>query len=224
MSVTLVTLRTRARAQLDETSARFWADSDLNIWINDACRDMARRAETIRSFNTSITAVAGTSKYTLPTNVIRLHRVEFAPTGQTDVYPLTLSNYQEMDAVWGAQQATQGQPQFAITWGYPPSLSMQVYPVPNSGGTFNLYYYKVPTTLAADSDVAEIPEGWDDAVVDYCVAEARRKDHDPTWAEAKAQYESKVQDMIDVTRQWHDQSQSIQIGQSYLPRWLWGQD
>lgn len=210
---------------LDETTAKFWPDSDLLIWINDACRDMARRAEVIQSLNTSITVVAGTAKYNLPTNVIKVHRIVFVPTGQTQEYPLEMASYELMDSVWGVNPSSAGNPQFAIMWGFPPSLQVQLYPVPSTGGTLNVYMYQVPTALAADGDIAQIPEGWDDAVVDYCVSEAKRKDHDPTWQESRALYENKVTQLISLTRAWHDQTGSIQArGGSYVPSWLYGGD
>lgn len=221
---TLLNVRTRVRTALEETTARFWQDSNLDAWINDALRDIARRAEVIQSFNTSVTIVAGTAKYTLPTNVIRVHRVEFKPSSQTSIYPLEASSYQSMDAMWGVNQAASGKPSYYVLWGMPPSLQMQLYPVPSEAGLLNLYYYRLPAVVASDADVLECPEGWDDAIVDYCEAQAKRRDHDQSWSEAYSLYEQKLAALISVTRSWHDQADSIQVGGRYLPNWLYGTD
>jgi hypothetical protein len=222
--VTLLNVRNRARSALEEATARFWSDGELTAWVNDALRDIARRAEVIQSFNTTITTVAGTAKYTLPTNVIRVHRVEFAPTGQSQIYPLEPSNHNYMDSMWGVNQSSPGTPRFYVMFGFPPTLQIQVYPVPNQTGVLNLYYYRLPATVSSDADVLEIPEGWDDAVVDYVEAQAKRKDHDQSWVEAYGLYEAKVQQMIDRTRHWHDQANAIQVGRSYVPSWLYAFD
>lgn len=224
MSVTLSNVRDRVRVAVEESSARFWQNTDLNSWINDALRDIARRAEVIQSFNTSVTIVAGTNKYNLPTNVIRVHRVEFDPSGSSSIYPLEASTYQQMDAMWGVNQSSGGNPRFYVLWGMPPNLQIQLYPVPSVAGSLNLFYYRLPAAASLDADVLEVPEGWDDAIVDYCEAQAKRRDHDQTWTEAMGLYEAKVQRLIDVTRQWHDQANAIQVGSRYVPNWLYAFD
>lgn len=227
---TLLELRTAVRAVLDEVSARFWPDSQLNIWINGGCRDIARKAEVIQQFNTSISAVAGTAKYPLPTDVIRVHRVEFVPTGQNQIYTLMASTDQEMDQVWGINQNQQGiYPQYFTIWGYPggagaAALTLKLYPVPSQPGTLNVYYYSVPTTLVADTDVATIPTGWQDIVAMYCEYNARRKDRDPTWQDVKKMYDDKIEELVESSRQWHDQAGSVSVGMSNVPSWLYSFD
>lgn len=224
MSVTLANVRGRVRSAIEESTSRFWTDAEINAWVNDALRDVARRSETIQSFNTSTVVVAGTNKYSLPTNMVRVHRMEFVPAGQSQIYPLEPSNYQLMDAMWGVNQSSAGIPRYFVMWGMPPSLSVQLYPVPSVGGVLNIFYYRLPAVVAADADTLEIPEGWDDAVVDYCEAMAKRKDHDQTWVEAMQMYETKVTTLISITRQWHDQTNSIQVGRNFLPNWLYAMD
>lgn len=222
MAATLLEVRTRARSAIEEVTARFWTDSELNVWINDALRDIARRAEVIQSFNTSVTVVAGTNKYNLPTNIVRVHRVEFDPSDSTSIYPLEASSHQQMDSVWGVNQSSGGSPRYYVLWGMPPSLQIQLYPVPSVGGVLNLFVYRLPTVASVDGTAVECPEGWEDTIVDYCEAQAKRKDHDPTWVEAMQIYEKKIQDLLVVTRQWHDQSNSIQTGSGrYVPNWLY---
>src|SRR5262245_23023473 len=132
MSVTLSNVRDRVRVAIEESTSRFWQDSDLNSWINDGLRDVARRCESVKRFNTSISTVAGTAKYTLPTNIVRVHRVEFVPSGQTQVYSLEASNYDVMDSIWGVNQSSPGIPRYYVMWGFPPSLQIQFFPVPNT--------------------------------------------------------------------------------------------
>lgn len=222
MTATLSDLLTDTRARLDETTQRFWLDTQLTTWINEALRDIARRTETILSFNTTVTAIAGTNKYALPSDVIRVHRVEFVPTGQTLIYPLEPRTYGEMDQVWGIQQSRQqSYPSYFVLWGFSPNITMQVWPVPSQGGNFNVYYYRLPVTLANPADIAEIPEGWQDLVPLYVESVAKRKDRDDSWKDAKSVYEDTITHMIDVTRQLHDQSQIFTRMTGAVPSWLY---
>ncbi len=224
MPTSLLVLRTDVRSRLDEVTQRFWQDDELNNWINEAARDLARRTETIQQFNTSVITQPGLPKYPMPPDMIRVHRVEFIPVGNTtNVYPVQASTYQEMDQYWGITPTIQqSYPCFYVLWGTPPSLTMQLYPVPSTIGTLNIYYFRLPIPAIRDQDLVEVVEGWQDCVALYCEYVARRKNRDPLWQDAKKLYEETVTLMLDVTRQWHDQSQSIYIGSSAVPQWLYG--
>ena len=222
---TLATIRTDVRYRLDETTARMWSDAELNNWINEACRDISRRTETLLSFYTAITALPNVAKYRLPENVIRVNRVEFQPVNSTETYPLQASTYQEMDAMWGTRQAVQrSYPSFFVLWGVAGSvegITMQLYPIPSQAGTLNIYYYRLPTAMTADSDHADIPAGWEDLISLYCEYIALRKDRDARWSDAKQMYEENLGHMIDVTRQLHDQARSVTVGNAAVPAWLY---
>lgn len=225
MPVTLVNIRTDVRARLDEAgTGRFWLDSELNQWINAGVRDVARKSETIQSFNTTINAVPNQAKYSLPQDVIRVNRIEYVPTGTNQNYPIQPSTYQEMDQIWGINQLSQtmSYPYNYVLWGFPPNLVVQFYPVPASAGVFNLFYYRVPHLLVNDTDIVEIPEGWDDLVSLYCEFTAKRKDKDQTWQDAKQLYDEGIIDLIERTRQWHDQARTITVGYNAVPEWLYG--
>jgi hypothetical protein len=232
MTQTLATIRANVQSILDEVinslgtpspNPRFWTNLELNNWINEGCRDISRRSEDLQSFNTSIVAIAGTAKYTLPIDCLRVHRVEFVPTGQSQTYPLKHSTYQEMDAIWGINQQIQSAyPYYFVMWGFPPTLQIQFYPVPAQAGTFNVFYYRLPITLVADGDVAEIPSGWEDLITLYCEFNARRKNRDPMWQDVRQVYEQSLANLIDTTRQWHDQSRMITVATGLgIPGWLY---
>jgi hypothetical protein len=230
MPTTLTTLIAATRSILNETTTRFFSDAEITTWLNDGCRDIARRAEVIQQFNTSVAAVAAQAKYALPTDIIRVHRVEYVPTGQTQTYTLMASTEQELDQVFGINQDQQGvYPQYYAIWGYPggtgaAALKMRVYPVPAIAGTFNIFYYAVPAAMVNGSDVAIIPEGWQDLLVLYAEYAARRKDQRPDWSDAKQLYDEKIEELIEVTRKWHDQAGSVSVGGNNVPSWLYSFD
>lgn len=225
---TLLELRTKARRRLDELTARFWADADLDDWINEGARDLARRAEVLQTTDT-ITAIAGQQQYALPTDVLRVHRVEWSRQGTFDstaqITALEYRPFNTMDSVWwSSQMTTTGDPYWYTMWGYPPTLNLILYPVPDEtvAQGLKVYYYRSPATATADGDTVEVLGGWDDLIVDYCEYSALRKDADPRWQEAKALFEAKVQNLIETSRHWTDQAGTFTTDRAgVLPAWIW---
>ena len=229
MTITLGQALTEIRSQVDESASVFWTDIELRRWVNAAIRDIARRTETIAVKGT-IAIVAGTGEYDMPTAMQRVHKMEFVPTGQNQTYPVQIASRQEMDPIWGLNQGQSGAyPSFAVLWGYTggaTSLKLQLFPVPSQAGTLNVYYYQIPANLAtdgtADNTTLTLPEGWEQLVVSYVEYRARRKDRDPTWQEAKAEYEQEVTRMSEMLRHLHDQQQYITTPSGVgIPSWLY---
>lgn len=257
MPITLMDGIRRVRSKLDEPAypslpnstpnpadspqQRFYTDTEITDWINDALRDMARRVEGLVTFDTSIVVpayvpVPGVSAptYPLPTDVVRINRIEFVPYGAINqTYPLQASTQQQMDQVWGTyQQNPASYPQFWVTRGYPGGSGrnqhvLQIYPVPSQGGTLQIFYYRQPTRLTdptANFAEYQIPldciEGWDDLIVDFAEYKALQKARNPEWQARKQEYEEKVQQMVDVTRAWTDQPSYMTFGTRFMPSWL----
>lgn len=220
---------------------RFYTDTEITAWVNDALRDLARRTEGLVTFDTSMTIppytpVPGISApaYPLPIDVVRINRIEFLPTGSINqTYPLQASTQQQMDQVWGTfQQNPASYPQFWVTRGYPGGtgrnqFALQIYPVPSAGGTLQIFYYRQPTritdpvaTPANYTLTLDCIEGWDDLVVDYAEYKGLQKARNVEWKDRKQEYEEKVGQMVDVTRAWTDQPSYVTFGTRYMPSWL----
>lgn len=225
---------TRIRSVIDEPTARFWTNAELTNWVNDGARDMARRAEDLITFDTSIVIVANTAVYALPPDVIRIHRCEFVPVNSTQTYPVRASSQDEMDQIWGTYQANPASyPSWFVTRGYPggggsSSFKIQFYPVPSQPGTMNLYYYKLPLRIGnPDMDLSQLtvnvdcPEGWDDLIIQYVEWRALRKTRDPRWQDSYQMYNENFDYLLNVTRFYHDQQQVISTAsRSMVPQWL----
>jgi len=162
LPVTLGNLIYRCRAALDEpayptlpnTTAqspqqpRLYTDTELTEWINDGCRDIARRSETLITTDTSILIPAygenpaappptyplnlgvnpNTNPYDpLPTpvtaysDIIRINRVEFQIAGDSSqIYPLESTSPQYLDNIWNIDQlSTMSYPAYYCTRGHP---------------------------------------------------------------------------------------------------------
>ncbi|MGI0134705.1 MAG: DUF6682 family protein [Candidatus Micrarchaeaceae archaeon] len=209
---TLVSLRTRLRSLLDETTALFWTDAQLTEWLNDGCSDLARRAEIIETINSTIAALVNTSTYALPANCLRVTSIEYLNAGIT--YPITPTTRSNVNRMFGGGMSA-SIPLYFIVFGLMGSATIPaqftVYPPPSLAGTFNIYYYASPTPMVADSDIAQIPNGWEELPVVYAQFKAMQKNQDPTWQAIAQLYESKVHELISVTRDLTDrQIKSLQ--------------
>ncbi len=220
---TLSEIRQQVRDRIDESNAKFWTNTQIDSWINEGARDLARRGEVLQTRST-ITSVAGTQEYTLPTDVVRVYRVEYEDSGG-QIWPLEYRDFNNMDSVWWTRQATteSSRPYWFTMWGYPPTLSLVVYPTPaNSDEIIRIFYYSVPANVTGDGDTVACPQGWEDCIVLYAEYVALRKDGDPRWQEAKMLYEERVDQMMNLTRRWSDQAGAIAVGTSFQPGWLYG--
>lgn len=210
---------------------RYYTDTELTDWINDACRDIARRTEDLENLSTTTSAIAGTGSYSVPSDLIRLHRVEFIPTGSTQLYPIEIRDRNTVDQLIGFNPQIQSSyPWVCWLWGTPNNvtypLTLSFYPVFSTGGQINLWYFRLPTRLTDPASAAnayaalvEVPEGWDDLVVEYAVARGYQKQKNSEWLQRKQEYENHLQSMIDITRQWHDQANRIMPNRE---RWSMG--
>lgn len=203
MPTTLLTAITAVRERLNETLPGFWTDTELTRWINEGVREVCRRTECLRSQET-ISAVAGQATYALPADAIRVHRVEYTQTGAITRYPLDPVEVNAVDALGWSNTQTRGIPQLFVTWGYPGAADLNVFPKPATGGSFLVWYYRLPAEVASDSDELDMPEGWQDLVYDYCEYMARMKDKDSQWQAAKQQFDDKLADFFALTRDMHD--------------------
>lgn len=212
------------RASLDEYDEHGWQDEEIRRWINAAARDIARRCECLQDTETTV-VLAGVQSVAMPADVVRSHRVEWLPGGGRSV-ALDYYDYNTADQVWWQSQNTsQGTPSIYTMWGFPPSLSMLLYPTPSAPGSVKVYYYRLPSDLALDGSASattvEVPEGWWDLIAEHAEYKALRKDADPRWQEAKSLYDEHLQDLHASTIRWTDAAGMISTGSSMVPGWLY---
>jgi hypothetical protein len=208
------------RSRLNESSANFYSDSDLIAWINEGCREVARKAMCLWD-QTSILVYPGVQQYAAPSNILKLHYAEFAPNTSINTYPLEIRNYAEMGPIWGVQKGIQQYtPNYLTLWNSPPNLYVILFPIPSQSGLMNMYFYRnaIPATTSQNLDV---PEGWWELPILYCEYTALRKNVDPRWKDAKAIYEEKLQDMIAATG-WHDAAGQMSYGMTNMPPFAFG--
>ena len=220
---TLGDVRTLVRDRLDEATPRRWQNDQLNRWINEAARDVARRTECLHA-NGTVAVVAGVQQVSLATltDIIRINRVEWKNTGESTIRSLEYRDFNNLDSVWWDQQAiTRSKPSYFTLTGYPPALTLVLYPTPSAGGTLKVWYWKLPTAAASDNSRIDIPEGWHDTIADYAEYKALRKDADPRWKEAFEIYKDNLEAINEVSRRYTDQNTVITPEVPHLASWVW---
>lgn len=192
--------------------------------LYEGAKDVARKAECNRDTAT-ISAVAGTQQYTMPTDVVRVHRVTYQETGASEIVPLDYQDFMSMDAIWWTQQTVaQSTPALYTMWGAAPNLTLVAYPTPAAAGTFTIYYYSLPVDPnGTGSTNCELPNGWEDCAVDYCVYMALLEDRDPNWQVWKQIYEEHMSDLVLTAQRFSDQAGMIvpDSGVGAVPRFIW---
>lgn len=211
------------RDRLDEQTAHSWTDERLLRWINEGVRDVARRSESLM-ITDDVAGVIGQHDYTVPGDIVRVHRVEWRPTSG-GVYPLQYVELKDADHLWSTQREDQeGTPGLWTLWGFSPALKLMVYPTPAEAGSFKLWSYQMPTNLAVDGSAAAttlgIPTGWEDLIADYAEYRALRADKDPEWQGAKALFDEHLLDLVVTAQKWSDQASFISPSGFAVPDWL----
>lgn len=225
MGATLSELRARLRIRLDEATAVYWSDAALMDFLNEGCREIARRALYLESVSTWANT-AGAHVFdpsdTLLDNCLKVNRLEWTPTGTDLKYVLDYRPYQNMDSIWWtSQDITTSIPQYFMMWGVGNDLNLQVYPKCASTGDFNLFYWRYPVAMEANDDDSEIPIGWEDLAVTFAEYLARLRDRDDRWQQAFRKFDSDIGLMMSMANSHsiHGQSfttQGYMLGNEWL--------
>ena len=230
MAVTQAIAVASVRSLIDEPISQFWLDAELENWINEACAVTQREVECFQKGPVAISTTAAVQTYLLPSDVLRIHRVEFVPTNNTSyTYSLDFRGYNEMDAAWGnLKTLPSAYPEHYTLWNNPNNtgvalagLNLLLYPVPSVAGTLNLYYLRVTVPTASGTDYVDVLPGWENTVFNYAAYRALRKDADPRWKDFRDEFQADLERMKTVTRTYSDQAGTFSTGtQNYNPLFL----
>lgn len=225
MAIPLLDAREDCRSILDENVAAFWTDADLDRWIYQGARDLARYGEVLRDVK-SYTVEANRFSYDAPELLLRMHRAEYRRSGV--IYPLEIKPLLELDEIWwiSANEVPVGTPAWLTMWGTPGigGSQLRLYPTPSEtlDDGFRVFYYRLPMKPVQNDDLVEVPVGWEELITQFVEWRALRKAGSQRAREAKDSYESARNEMIAMTRQPSDGMQHIQadvFAGSWLGSW-----
>jgi hypothetical protein len=221
VTVTLESARTEVRSLLDEPTAQFWLDSEINSWLNQGAQDIARQAQALW-MQLEVSAVPDQQFYALPQDFLGVHRLDFQLDNADQTYNLEFRGIKAMDEIWGIlHQLPAAFPTAFYLWndtGLPGGQPyFATYPVVGSTGTFICYYYRNAIPATADTALLDVTPAYEDIAYEYAVAKAKRKDRDPSWQEAMKMYQDQLQMMFNKTSRFSDQGDQFTSGAG--PNW-----
>jgi hypothetical protein len=221
VTVTQLAARTEVRSLLDEPTAQFWSDTELNSWLYQATQDIARQAQALW-MQVEIASVPEQQFYALPTDFLGVHRIDFQLDNADQTYNLEFRGIKAMDEIWGIlHQLPAAFPTAFYMWndtGLPGGQPyFATYPVPATTGTFIVYYYRNAIIPAGDTALLDVTPAYEDLAYSYAVAKARMKDRDPTWREQMGMYQDQLQMMFNKTSRFSDQGDQFTSGSG--PNW-----
>lgn len=173
-------LRTNMRLLLNEETAGFWSDADLNKCVNMACQKVNSIVSGIKEdyFTASATfvTVANTKSYNLPTDCRFVRRMEIYDTSDT-------GKIYKVDEIKFPQTEAQG------PWPYPYTgrpigyyligTHFDLHPIPDGVYNMRIYYDTRKNDLSTESDSPSIPTDFHDSVVFWSCVLAASIDGNP---------------------------------------------
>lgn len=170
-------------------------------------------------------------------DVLRIARVEFQVAyDSSQVYPMEWAPQSYLDQIWNTDQlSSTSYPTFWTTRGFPggtgrSAFVIQIYPQASQAGQLNIFYYRLPqritdpvATPSNYTTLIDLIEGWDDMLVDFVHYQGLIKRRDSSWKDIQALYESKMQNVIETSRQFSNQVQYLSYDSLAMP-WsnTWG--
>lgn len=174
-----------------------WGDDKINAVINQGLRRLSARFDwPWLAATTTLSVVAGTQEYTLPTDLrkaLALTRTD-KPQVLREVSPWEVLGKHGGDIPSGTPTAF-----------YVHGRSLFLDKVPTESATYSWLYFTAPTTLDNDTDEPAFHEEFHLILADYAVAKAWEREEDFTKADdAMADFDRAVDEMasfyLDVSR------------------------
>lgn len=215
MTMTLALALTNLRDRLNEPSEGVWLDPALRRYINEGMREVSRRSEGLRAVATIAVVIADDGEVAAPADTVRISpNVYWIPDGDTQRIPLEYCDLAYLDRIWGSRQDTTGTPDYWTTTGFGATLTIQLYPVPSTDGDLRVHYYRFAVELATDgtddTELLDVPAGWEDTVVDYAAYRAYLAKHMTDMAQsALADFSTHLQGLIEATTRYTDSATAM---------------
>lgn len=165
MALTLATVRSKVRAHIDEPSANYWTDAELNGYISDRQLDLWRKILQIRKdyflSNFNLSLVANQFSYTvadgIPADIWRIETIRTTTSGKQNMV-WNPGNPTSQAFIDGLNSDTPTFNPFQIYYALRNLTTLWVSPLPQSALTARVDYIQLPTAVSADSDTFLLPD------------------------------------------------------------------
>lgn len=208
-------IRDLARSKADEQTTNFIGDAELNTYINQGQRHIymkiVQRFENYfitkgTSLNGGlITTVQTQQSYNMPTDLLKVVRVEHRRSGSTDD-----NEWKKLATLNIASDRLDDY--FPLREGYTPGFGyfvagnqINIKPVPTQAYEVRLWYVPNCVNLVLDADIPVVPEMYHELISEYGAMQCLRKSGESIWTENKQMFELELQNLIE-TIEIRDQS------------------
>jgi hypothetical protein len=181
MTVTLLQLRTRSRQRADMENSDFITDAELNAYINASVAELhdllvaAYGEDYFLADPHSITTVADTTDYNLPSDFYKLKGVD-CRINNSQWFSLRPFNFNERNSNQDFRWAINNGP--AIRYRVMGS-KIKLSPAPDAAHTIKLWYVPTATTLSADADTLNDINNFSEyVIVDAAIKMLQKEDSD----------------------------------------------
>lgn len=167
---TAAQIMARAKRQLNEPSGSdegFWSDTDYLNCINEGQEDFVLKTKCLKTyaeFDTDGTNKEYCLSETALANFMDISEVWFFYANDTNVYEVLTSV--SRDELSQRESFIRNINSYPFFFCYEDRV-IEFETIPDSGLTCRIYYYKMPTVMAADSETPDIPNRFHQALVYY---------------------------------------------------------
>ena len=222
MSITLADLRLQVRGHIDEPTANYWSDLELNGYINRRQLDLWKKIYQLRKdywlsdAGVDLPITVGKYKYQtadgMPADLFRVTAIRTITTGFQDVM---WQNVDPSSAIFidGLRTDAPITYPYTIMYALRKNNTLWISPIPQSALTAHIDYIQLPTAVSADIDTFLIPDPFIDYVEYMAAADALSKGpvgDSVGWQQKAAEAWKDVQLALDTPRT--DQGPDLVIG------------
>lgn len=210
-------MRLEVRRAIDELTAEFWTDAEINDWLNEGAKTLVAIAQPLQMM-TQFNTIANQQEYVLNPDIDEIFSVNF--NDGSNLYQLEPCDAKSVQ--WGTPStstypthfylrfqslATGGHAQSGIILGpvsddnAEPQMTLGLHPSPQvTGKAVTISYYARHVLMTNDLQVPQIPVEFHRGIVYYAVAQAKVKDEayaeSDKFMEKFSNYAEKLRDKV----------------------------
>lgn len=182
-------LRTLALSWLDDLAGTYFTESQMNVWLNNAQREVAKQL--IQSGEQWYTTRASTgigpnyTVYTLPEDFLRVDKLQILISGT-----VPNQNFQLLTPVTLVQLAQLSPPSIGTPSAYAIRKNyLVITPIPSQAYTIYMDYTYRVADMGSDTDIPDVPPQFQEYIAVLAAADGFLKDQrDPSMIMAKKEY------------------------------------
>jgi len=173
MSVTLSTIRTRAKQRADMEKSKFVTDAEWNAFINAAYKELydllvLKFEDYFITENYSNTIASGSDSFALPSNfykVVGIDVLRSGTAGTTSASWEKLERFNFNERNRDSDEAVRNRLRFPIVRYRLLGSNVKIAPASRAEGTYRLWYVPKATELSADGDTLDEVNGYEEYVI-----------------------------------------------------------